>query len=199
MSGISGLIDNEILSGAYNTDKQNNAYCNIFTDDMLRKHWGVELPRRKEFTNRKLKSTANTVGRGGDPGGWDDNPISASVLDTYFSNLSRYEDSGVTQVDPVTASRLAADDKPVLVAGSGHATLAAPGDKWPLIFRSDLSGRDDDKRTRVGLKPTSSLRFFYIDPEKYRKFRDKLKENNVSGEDVFFGYDMDSKLSKKGK
>lgn len=206
-------IDRVINTGKYNAERVEGGgmfnKCNLFTGDVLKKYWGVDLPRRKELAEgSRYGRVASSAEGGGDTApldSWPENPISASMLDMYFRTLDTIPDSGVYQVDPKQGSRLAADGLPVVVLGGSHATISAPGDE-PAVFRSDLNDRSVggqvDRRTRVGVKPRPNARFFYIDPEKYKEYRKYISDNKISVDDVIEGYyvrDKRDKLIRKKK
>jgi len=183
-------ITNDIQSGKYNTvrDKDPKYYkCNIFLDDMLKKYYGISLPRRGDFENPVFRKTTAS----GNYEGWEENPASAALLNEFFKSANNIEGTGITEVDPIEGSKLAAKGKPVVVLGNGHATLAAPHQRWPLVYRSDQSRRGSDTRLAVGLKKDSGFNFYIIEPEKYKKFKEILTK--------FKSDDVMNPFSKSGK
>lgn len=180
MPNIFDEIDKEIQTGKYNLtiNKDGSLYpkCNQFTDDAVKK-FGVSLPRYSSMLKYYTR-----YGTGKDVA---NRPMLAPALEDYYSGRSKIQGSGVTPVDSDTATQLANLGELVLVVGQGHATIAAPNDKpWPLIFRSDLYGRNGDKRTRVGIK-AEKFKYYRIEPETYENFNKKIKEIGLSDQALF--------------
>jgi hypothetical protein len=170
-------------------DERDFLKCNIFADDMLQKYWGVEIPRRKEF------SYTGAAGSSGNFFGFGNNPASAVVLDSYFEAASRMKESGITKVDPMAGSLLASIERPVLAVGGGHATLASPHQQWPMVYRADRALHGKDQRTSVGLKKDSPLSFYMISPEKYQQFREITRE--FSGDAIYKAWTDEGKALRK--
>ena len=189
--GTHESINLDILSGKYNTIPDGYAKCNLFTNDALTKYFGVDLPKRREF---KTPAFAKRTSEGTFEG-WGDAPASASVQGVFFDSASKIPGSGVSLVDPMTGSKLAKEGNPVIVLGAGHATIAAPHDKWPQIYRSDLSNRGEDKRTAVGLKNTDDFKFYALDKDKYKKFRSLMKD--FKAEDIIYSFESGSDKIRK--
>jgi len=179
-------IDDEINTGKYGESKDVGYYskCNIFTSDIAKRGWGVELPRlRDDQYVRQNDYDKNYRGN-------EDKPMSAVTLDRYYKERSKLIGSGVKEIPPQVASQLANNEQLVLVVGQGHATIAAPSDKnWPTVYRSDAPTRGTDKRTRVGVnldkEGKSAFKFFLINPEEYNSFSKTLKDSGYSDEDIY--------------
>lgn len=183
--GIHESINLDILSGKYNTCPDGYAKCNLFTNDALTNYFGIDLPRRREFKTPSLSKRTSE----GEFEGWEDAPASASAQELFFNSASKLPGSGVSLVDPMTGSKLAKEGNPVIVLGRGHATIAAPHDKWPEIYRSDLSYRKD-KRTTVGLKDSDAFKFYALDKDKYKRFRSIMKD--FKAEDIIYDFESGS-------
>ena len=200
-------IDDEINTGKYGESKDVGYYtkCNIFTDDMAKRGWDVELPRLKDDTYGKVRHGENYKGN-------EDKPMSAATLSSYYKERSKFTGSGVKEISPQVASQLANNKQLVLVVGQGHATIAAPGDKpFPNVYRSDATTRGNDKRTRVGVnldkEGKSAFQFYLVNPEEYNGFSKTLKDSGYSDTDVYDKYreakedekDSPSAFSHSGK
>lgn len=173
MPDIDKEIQKSIESGQYNSVGSGGGYdynkCNLFLDDMLQEHWGVKLPRIKH--GAVFKTDLN----------WPENPMRASTLGGYLRNRKEVPGSGVIQVTPEIGKELTDAGNLVIAIDALHATIMAQSENpWPLIYRSDLSFRGEDKRNKVGVKPESYLKFFYIDPKLYNKFNEDLKDSGES-------------------
>lgn len=158
--------------------------CNLFVDNIAKKHWGVDLPRIK-----------GTVFDEKYPG-WKDRPMFATDMESYMRSKAEFKQSGVDKVTAEEGSKLANKGELVLVLGRGmsHATISAPSKKWPLIYRSDLAHRGKDKRVKVGIKGDKDerfLMFYHINSEDYRLFDQTKKQNNISDNIFVQGFDQD--------
>ena len=196
-------IDSEIASKKYNSyDKDGvKTYnkCNVFMDDMAQRGWGVALPRLKDDMFVKEYGYTSSPGRNVFKGN-EEKPMSAASLDDYYEQRSQLRGSGVKRVPFNAISQLANQGNLVLVVGSGHATIAAPSkEKWPLIFRSDLGERGEDKRTRVGVKNPDKFQYYMIEPNQYNEFSNTLKESGYSDSDVYYQWDEPDKDSHQTK
>ena len=187
-------ITGDIQTGKYNTVRDKGpsyTKCNIFLDDMLKKYYGIKLPRRGDFKDPFARErTSEGVFKG-----WEENPVTASILSQFFIYASNLEGTGINEVSPMEGSKLTAKGKPVVVLGGGHATLAAPHQRWPLVYRSDRSFRGEDRRIAVGLKKGAEPFFFVIGPEAYKKFMRVLSK--FKADDVMNPYSESGKELRK--
>ena len=174
------LIQQCIKSGKYSSKDSINR-CNLFVQDMLKEHFNISLPTRKEVENEDFLSVTSS-GKV-DPKSWPDNPISPGTVGMYLDTMSKLN-SGISEVDPVEGSKLALNNVPVIAVGGGHLTLSAPDLENAKVYRSDLHNRGEDKRTIVGIKPDTKLKFYSIDPKLYNNMRNISKGIKV---DKLFG------------
>ena len=170
-------IEESIRSTKYGRNEEYGYYnkCNLFMCDVASK-FGVEIPKnRDDMTYQENHSL----------GIHKDLPARAPFLHRYFLKRSELPNSGVYRVGHDKISKLASMGGLVFVLGRGHATVAAPSDDpWPLIYRSDLSNRGADKRTRVGIKNPEKLDYFFINPPQYNFFNKMLKTSGYSDYDI---------------
>ena len=158
-------------SGKYDTDFSGAAIpkCNLFLDEAVKKHWNVSLPRHSE----------DEIGGKTYPG-WKDRPMRVLALQSYLKEASKSSESGIRRVSHKEAASLTNQGELVVALGLGHATVFAPGAAWPLVYRSDLARRGEDKRVKVGLRSGSFMRAFHISPEQYKKYRKFTKASTVA-------------------
>ena len=188
-------IDKSIRSGKYSrsfSKKDDYNKCNLFVCDVLKKGWDIEVPKMKDEDYRGVTSS------GGKKDDWPENPMSAVGLHGYYSERSALPNSGVSEVDVKTGMELSKAGAPVVVLGAGHATLIAADDApWPLIYRSDLADRGEDKRTRVGMKDPDKFRYFAINPPQYKEFNKKIKDYGFTDNAVVQKYEeVDGKTQR---
>ena len=179
-------IDETINTGKYYSTNAGYNTCNLFVDDMTKELWNFSLPRVKNQAGSHYSS------KDAKAEDWPENPMAAAELDNYYEERSKFSSSGVTEVSANDGKKAANSGYPVLVLGSGHATLMAPSaDSWPLIYRSDKINTND-KRTRVGIKNQESFKYFRVDPQQYTDFNAKLEKKGFTDFDILSPYGRDS-------
>ena len=179
-----------IATGAYNKERTKGQYgemavnkCNLFVDDVLQDVAGVKLPRYWE-----------TEEGGPRYAGWGERPESTYRLRSYLEGRSLYKKSGIRKVSREEAHEAANEGKIVIAAHSSHMTIMAAGDR-PMVFRSDLSGRADDKRMKVGVG--KSYDFFLLTPWEYTSFDEYGKQGLSDREIADFGEESERVRRKR--
>jgi len=189
-------VDERIRSGEYTRCEGKDYYqCNLFTTDVAKDYFGVELPKMKDaiYGHVAGEYTAGEVGRGVLKRDWPNKPMPAAEMYSYFKERSGLRGSGVSRVVAEEARKKATRGELVLMLGGGHATVVAPSENpWPLVFRSDLSNRGDDNRTRVGMASPDAGKFFAINPEEYENFTKLVRSSGMEEKDIFSPFLLDA-------
>ena len=86
-------IDNTIRTDKYNSKKCGYNTCNLFLADTLKKHWNVDVPKMKDDQYQSIPTSSD-----GNKKDWPENPMSASVMTSYYKSRSEIKNSGVTEV-----------------------------------------------------------------------------------------------------
>lgn len=169
-----------IASKKYNHETINGVavnYCNYFVDDMLQQNFSVKLPRLYDVKPSYQESLP----------GWPDAPAGPihGDLDVYLKNRSTLPYSGVELIENKEEARqLANEGHPVVAADWMHTTLVAPSKKkWLQVYRQDQAGRTD-YRTKVGVKPDTTLKFYLIKPNEYNIFDEAIQETGATHKDI---------------
>jgi len=180
-------VDEIIQDGIYNSgyDKDRYFKCNLFFSDVVKGLTGADVPKIKDERHPE-----NPTSSGGNKKDWPDNPMSAAAMENYYLERSNIPNSGVVSVTPEDGRKLANSGRVVLAVGKGHTTIMAPSkNPWPLVFRSDIQDRGEDKRTRVGLKDGGEgMGFYLINGDEYRMFDESLSKRGFSRKDVHSPY-----------
>ena len=187
-------IDNTIRTDKYNSKKCGYNTCNLFLADTLKKHWNVDVPKMKDDQYQSIPTSSD-----GNKKDWPENPMSASVMTSYYKSRSEIKNSGVTEVSAEEGRKATNSGIPVVVLGSGHATIMAPSDEsWPLIYRQDQAFSKDN-RTRVGIKDKKAFKYYLLEPDKYESFNSTIKKLGFSEKDVFTQFNVDDELNYTGE
>ena len=136
-----GTKDQQIISSirsgkyAYSTSNGSFPKCNIFSDDMLKQHWGVNIPRlyeadvfeSDEFRERRKNYPKIYTGLAQSEKNPNhaDKPISAWDSENYFKGRSKIQDSGVESVDIKDVTKIDTEKTPVIFVGEGHFGLVS--------------------------------------------------------------------------
>jgi hypothetical protein len=176
-------IDKAIQTGKYVTGPAPGSTipvnkCNLFTDDMLKQHYGVELPRHSEDPQwAKIYP------------GWEDRPMLVRSLHKRLGEMSSDPSTGVFLVDPSEAVKRANAGLPVVGTEGHHITLLPKDAKVHKsgVIRpetgKEITQVDAYRNWGAGQGPRGSrttlsdqFTFYAIDPKVYNEQRKASKE-----------------------
>lgn len=184
---IHNSILKEIYSNKYIDEVTNQGMiykCNLFTDDMLKKYYKLELPRRGDFAeNFRMISSSVPISK--DQGlTW---PSSAAPTDIFFNESAKFRNSGISKLDPMSAVDLASKGFPIVVGGRGHSTLLAPSKDGIIRLYSPNYKKHSEKNEPAitGVKNPSDFNYYSIDRTKYFNYINTLRKNKVPFNDVW--------------